>query len=249
MGLSGRGRPVNITILQEVTAMSATNFEFEAQVRDNLGKGASRRLRREEKVLGVVYGGGEAATSIVMEQRAVVKALEDESVYTHILALKVNGKKQKVVLRDVQRHPYKPVILHLDFMRVNESDVLTMQIPLHFVGADKCPGVLEGGILNHLISEIEVKCQAIKLPDHIDVDVSALNLDESITLSQVKVPAGIEVLMLTHGHDLPVVSVHLPRQNKEDLEEAAEQAAVEVATEEAAEIVEAAASEEKDSKK
>lgn len=247
MGLSGRGRPVNTNILQEVSAMSATNFEFEAQVRDNLGKGASRRLRREEKVLGVIYGGGEAATSIMLEQRVVFRALEDEAVYAHILSVNVNGNKQKVVLRDVQRHPYKPTILHLDFLRVSESDILTMEIPVHFVGAEKCPGVLEGGILNHLVSEIEVKCQANKLPEHIDVDVSALQLDESITLSQVKMPAGVEVVMLSHGHDLPVVSVHLPRQDKTEAEEAAELAAVEVATEEAAEVV--AESEEKDSKK
>lgn len=216
--------------------MSATNFEFEAQVRDDLGKGASRRLRREEKVLGVVYGGGEAATSITIEQRAVAKALEDEAVYTHILSLKVNGKKQKVVLRDVQRHPYKPVILHLDFLRVSESDMLTIKVPLHFIGEDKCQGVLDGGILNHLVSEIEVKCQAGKIPEHIDIDVTALNIDESITLSQVKVPAGVEVLMLSHGHDIPVVSVHLPRQTKEDVEQAAEEAAAAAAVAEAANV-------------
>lgn len=215
--------------------MSATNFEFEAQVRDDLGKGASRRLRREEKVLGVVYGGGEAATSLTLEHRKVVKALENEAVYTHILDLNVNGKKQKVVLRDVQRHPYKPTILHVDFLRVNESDMLTMEIPVHFIGEDKCQGVLDGGILNHLVSEIEVKCQAGNIPEHIDVDVSTLKIDESIVLSQVKVPAGIEVLMLSHGHDIPVVSVHLPRQSKEDVEQAAEEAAVVSAEVEASE--------------
>lgn len=212
--------------------MSAANFEFEAQTRDDLGKGASRRLRRAEKVLGVVYGGGEAATSIMLEQRHIAKALENEAVYTHILKLKVNGKTQKVVLRDLQRHPYKTnAILHIDFLRVSETDMLNMHIPLHFIGADKCPGVLNGGILNHLISDVEVRCQAGKLPEHIDVDVSALELDASIHLSQLQIPAGVELVMLTQGHDLSVVSVHLPRQSKADEEEAVAASATEATAE------------------
>jgi large subunit ribosomal protein L25 len=229
--------------------MSAANFEFEAQTRDDLGKGASRRLRREEKVLGVVYGGGEAATSIMLEQRHVAKALENEAVYTHILKLKINGKAQKVVLRDLQRHPYKTTsILHIDFLRVNETDMLNMHIPLHFVGAEQCPGVLNGGILNHLISDVEVRCQAGKLPEHIDVDVSALELDGSIHLSQLQVPAGVELVMLTQGHDLSVVGVHLPRQSKSDEEEAAEEAAAAAIAAEAA-AVEAPAAEATDDEK
>lgn len=205
--------------------MSVANFEFEAQKRDDLGKSASRRLRRAEKVLGVVYGGGEAATSIILEQRLVFKALENEAVYSHILTLNVSGKKQKVVLRDIQRHPYKAQILHLDFLRVNETDEITMRVPLHFIGEEKCPGVLNGGILNHLMSDLEIRCRANKLPEFIEVDVSKLELDQDINLSQVKVPTGVEVVQLTLGHDLPVASVHLPRQNKLDEEEAAEEAA------------------------
>lgn len=205
--------------------MSVANFEFVAQKRDDLGKSASRRLRREEKVLGVVYGGGQAATSISLEQRLVVKALENEAVYSHILTLAVDGKKQKVVLRDVQRHPYRPIIQHLDFMRVSETDMITMHVPLHFIGDDTCPGVQNGGIVNHLMSDIEIRCQAGKLPEFIEVDASKLDLDQDINLSQVKVPAGVEVIQLTLGHDLPVVSVHLPRQTKADEEQAAEEAA------------------------
>lgn len=219
--------------------MSVANFEFEAQTRDDLGKGASRRLRREHKVLGVVYGGEEAPVSIMLEQRAVNKALEHEAVYSHILALSVNGRKQKVVLRDLQRHPYKPIILHMDFLRVNESDLINMKVPVHFIGEDKCPGVENGGIINHLVAELEVRCQAGKLPEFIEVDVSNLALDEDIVLSQVKVPAGVELLMLSHGHDIPVVSVHQPRQSKLDEEEAAEEAAA--AAEQAASAAAAAA--------
>ncbi len=206
--------------------MSATNFELEAQLRNDLGKGASRRLRRAEKVLGVVYGGEEAAASIAMEQRKVVKALENEAFYSHILTLIVNGKKQKVVLRDVQRHPYKMQILHMDFLRVRDSDLLVMRVPVHFIGAEQCPGVANGGIVNHLISDLEIRCQASKLPEFIEVDVSKLGLDDAIHLSQVKLPAGVESVMLNSGHhDITVVSVHMPRQTKLDEEEAAEEAA------------------------
>lgn len=221
--------------------MSVATFEFEAQKRDDLGKSASRRLRREEKVLGVLYGGGEAATSIALEQRLVAKALENEAVYSHILTLNLNGKKHKVILRDIQRHPYKAQVLHMDFMRVKDSDMLTMTTPLHFIGADKCPGVVNGGILNHLMSEIEIRCQANKLPEFIEVDVSKLELDQDIVLSNLKVPAGVEIVQLTLGHDLPVASVHLPRQTKLDEEEAAEEAAAAAAAAEAAAAEAAAA--------
>lgn len=202
--------------------MSVANFEFVAQKRDDLGKSASRRLRHTEKVLGVVYGGNEPATSISLEQRQVIKALENEAVYSHILSLSVDGKKQKVVLRDIQHHPYKAQILHMDFMRVKETDLITMRVPLHFIGEDKCPGVLNGGILNHLISDLEIRCQAGQLPEFIEVDVSKLDLEQDILLSQVKVPAGVEVIQLSHGHDLAVASVHLPRQDQSSEESVAE---------------------------
>jgi len=215
--------------------MSVANFEFEAVIRNDLGKSASRRLRREEKVLGVIYGGDEAATPVVLEQRKVFKALEHDAVYSHILNMSINGKKQQVVLKDLQRHPYKQVVLHMDFLRVKGTDLITMRIPLHFRGEEECIGVQNGGIVNHNMMDIEIRCQANKLPDHIDVDVSKLDVDDVINLSQIAVPAGAEVLMLSHGHDLPVVGVHLPRQAKVDeLEEAAEAAAAAEASAEAA---------------
>lgn len=234
--------------------MSVAQFEFEAQKRDDLGKSASRRLRRELKVLGVVYGGGEAAVSISLEQRLVAKALENEAVFSHMLTLNLDGKKQTVVLKDIQRHPYKPQVLHLDFLRVKATDLLTMEVPLHFIGEDKCPGVLNGGIVNHVLSEVEIRCQANQLPEFIEVDISKLELEQDITLSQIKLPKGVEVIQLTHGHDLPVVSVHLPRATKEDEEQAAEEAAAAAAaaaeTEaQAKAAVSPAEGEDKDSKK
>ncbi len=223
--------------------MSLAKFELEAQTRDDLGKGASRRLRRTEKVLGIVYGGGEAATPVTLEQRLVAKALENEAVYTHILALSINGKKQKVVLRDVQRHPYRPIVLHMDFQRVKETDLITMRVPLHFIGGEKCPGVENGGIVNHLISDVELRCQAGKLPEFIEVDISKLELDDDIQLSQVKIPAGAELIQLREGHDLTVVSVHLPRKTKLDEEEEAEEAAAAAEAAQAAAEADAAVSE------
>lgn len=218
--------------------MSAANFELTAIVRDDLGKSASRRLRRAEKVLGVVYGGEEAATPIILEQRVINKALEHDAFYSHILGLTINGKKQQVVLRDLQRHPYKPVILHMDFLRVKASDMINMRIPLHFNGEAECIGVQNGGILNHLMIDVEIRCQASKLPDHIDIDVSKLEIDGSIHLSELNIPAGAEVVMLAHGHDVPVVSVHMPRQSKLDEEAEAEEAAA-AAAEAAAKAAEA----------
>lgn len=205
--------------------MSAPIFDLEAVVRDDLGKGASRRLRREDKVLGIVYGSDEAATPVTLEQRQVKKALEHDAFYSHILNLTVNGKKQQVVLRDLQRHPYKPVILHMDFLRVKATDKITMRIPLHYKGEAECIGVQNGGIINHHMIDVEIRCQANKLPEHIDIDVSKLDIDGAIHLSQLAIPAGSELVMLAHGHDESVVSVHLPRQSKLDLEEEAEEAA------------------------
>lgn len=223
--------------------MTAAIFDLDAVIRNDLGKSASRRLRREEKVLGVVYGGEEAAVPVILEQRIVKRALENDAFYSHILNLTINGKKQQVVLRDLQRHPYKPVIYHMDFLRVKASDKITMRIPLHFHGEAECVGVQNGGIINHLMIDVELRCQAGKLPEHIDIDVSKLDVDGSIHLSELKIPAGSELVMLAHGHDEPVVSVHLPRQSKLDIEAEAEEAlhAAEASAEAAADAAAAVA--------
>lgn len=191
--------------------MSAVSFELEAQVRDNLGKGASRRLRRAEKVLGVVYGGDAAATPITLEQNVILKALEDEAFYSQLLKLKIANSTETVVLRDLQRHPYKPIVLHMDFQRVKATDKIHMTVPLHFIGTEECPGVAAGGVLNHLINELDVQCLAGNIPEYIEVDVSKLELDESILLSTITAPKGVEFSLLAHDHDPAVASVHMPR--------------------------------------
>ncbi|MFZ4077440.1 MAG: 50S ribosomal protein L25/general stress protein Ctc, partial [Legionellaceae bacterium] len=157
-------------------------IRLEAQTRTNIGKGASRRLRRlENKVPAVVYGGETAPKSLLLSHNVLVKALETESIYSSVFDLVIDGKKpEHVILKALQRHPYKPVILHLDFQRVSPRDVLVKMIPLHFTNEDKSAGLKEGGIINHTMTQVEVRCEARYLPEFIEVDVSGLALDDVI---------------------------------------------------------------------
>lgn len=192
-------------------------FELDAELRDLLGKGASRRLRRKEnKVAAILYGGNEKPTAISLDHNKILQALKHEAFYSHLLKLNLSGKTQQVVLKDIQRHPFKKIILHMDFQRINDTDIINMKVPLHFTGTEACPGVAKGGLINHQAMEIEIRCQAIKLPEFITVDLSNLELEQSIHLSDLKLPEGVMIHMLAHGkeHDLPVVTVHLPRAAK-----------------------------------
>lgn len=206
--------------------MAKFEFELEYEPRAAQGKGASRRLRRHEnKVLGVLYGGEDKPQPIALEHRHVVKALENEAVYSHILTLISQGKKQRVVLKDIQRHPYKSTILHMDFMRISENKPITMHVPLHFPGQEKAPGVvLGGGIVTHHMVELEIKCLPRDLPEFIEVDLSNAELDTVVHLSEVKIPKGVELIAVIHGpeDDLPVVSIHKPKVVEEVEETAAE---------------------------
>lgn len=203
---------------------SKVKFEIDAVVRHDMGKGASRRLRREDKVPGVIYGGGKAPVSLTFEHKTVAKSLESEAFYSHILTLKTGSEAERVILKDVQRHPYKARVLHVDFQRVKADEKLHMHIPLHFVGAEEAPGVKEGGLVSHIMSDVEVSCLPDNLPEYIEVDVSAMQLNDIIHLSNLKVPNGVELVALTHEDDKAVVSVHLPRIEEEPVVEAAEEA-------------------------
>ncbi len=211
----------------EFNAMAKFDFELEVQPRETLGKGASRRLRRcEDKVLGVVYGGNEKAQPITLAHHHVVKALENEAIYSHILTITSNGKKQKVVLKDIQRHPYKPRVMHMDFMRIDENKPITMHVPLHFLGQETAPGVvLGGGIVTHHMVELEIKCLPRDLPEFIEIDLTNAELDTVVHLSHVKLPKGVETTLVVHSaeDDLPVVSIHKPKR-VEEVEESTEAA-------------------------
>jgi large subunit ribosomal protein L25 len=188
------------------------SFEIIAVARGDAGKGASRRLRREGMVPGIIYGGDAAPEMIATKHNELIQHLEHEAFYSHILSVKVDGKAEKVVLRDLQRHPAKPFVTHFDLQRVSATDRIKMQVPLHFVGADTCPGAKAGGDVSHNMTELEVICQAKDLPEYITVDMSAMNMGDILHLSSVDLPAGVELIVpVDEEHDLPVAAIHAPR--------------------------------------
>lgn len=193
--------------------MSAVNFDINAQTRSDVGKGASRRLRHDGKVPAVLYGAGKDATSLTLDHDEIFHHLEHEAFYSHILSIKVDGKAEKAVLKDVQRHPSKPKIQHVDFQRVSETDKIHMHVPLHFTGEEAAPGVKAGGLISHLMTGVDIVCLAKDLPEYIEVDVSAMELGGSLHLSHIKLPQGVEIPALSQGpdHDLPVIGITSPK--------------------------------------
>lgn len=198
--------------------MASSKFEVEAAVRQDIGKGASRRLRRQEKIPGVLYGGGKDTLSLTIEHNKIAKALENEAFYSRILTLKLNTQEtERVVLKDVQRHAFKPRILHVDFQRIRSDEKLHIHIPLHFTGDAECPGVKEGnGVVSHIISDVEVSCFPDDLPEFITVDLSQMELNQTLHLSDLKLPKGVELVSLAHDNDQAVASVHTPRAEVEE---------------------------------
>lgn len=181
-------------------------FELIAQARTLQGTGASRRLRRAAKVPGIVYGGAAAAQSIEVDHNDLLLKLKKEAFHSSIINLVVDGKKEQVLLRDTQRHAYKLQILHVDFQRVDATHELHIKVPLHFVNDEIAPGVKQGGgLVNHVITEVDVHCLAKDLPEFIEVDLSALKIGDSIHLSQLKLPAGVK--LVAHATDDVVVGV------------------------------------------
>jgi len=196
------------------------SFELNAVVRTDMGKGASRRLRRTAVVPAIVYGGTNEPQTISIEQKELIRHLDNEAFYSHVLTMNLDGKPESVVLRDLQRHPYKAVILHADFMRIDNKTVLNMNVPLHFINEETAVGVKqEGGLVARLATDVEVSCLAKDLPEYIEVDLTELHLGESIHLSEVKVPNGVDLVALSHGNDLAIVSISKPRSVSEDTEE------------------------------
>jgi large subunit ribosomal protein L25 len=217
--------------------MSATKLELIATNREAIGKLACRRLRsKENQVPAVIYGGKQSNSLISLDHNHLLKFTSNENFYSTILHLNIDGQKQKVLLKDLQRHPFKPKILHLDFQRVTESDVITMQVPLHFTNEDTCPGAKSGGLVMRHANAIEIRCKAKYLPEFIEVDLSNVQLGEILHLSHLKLPANVEIPALSQEGklDAPVVGVQLPKAVVE----------VEATTEESAE----ASNENKDNK-
>ncbi len=200
------------------------NFELVAEARHDLGKGASRRLRHDNKVPAVLYGVGKNATYINLNHNEVLKSLAHEAFYSHVLTINIDGQTERAVLKDVQRHPSKPRVMHMDFLRINENEKIRMHVPLHFINADIAPGVKQsGGIVSHLMIDVEITCLPKDLPEFIEVDLKNLHVNEAVHLSDLKLSTGVEVVALTHGaeHDLPVASIHVPRGSVEEAAAAA----------------------------
>lgn len=191
------------------------SFEIDAIVRHDMGKGASRRLRREDKVPCVVYGAGKPAVSLSLEHKQISKSLGIEAFYSHILTLKTGTDAERVILKAVQRHAYKPRILHVDFQRIRADEKLHMHVPLHFLGGEDAPGVKEGGAISHIMNDVEISCLPDDLPEYIEVDVNNLAMNQIVHLSDLKLPKGVEIIALSHGDDKPVVSIHMPRIEEE----------------------------------
>jgi large subunit ribosomal protein L25 len=200
----------------------SVDFTLHAKGREVSGKGASRRLRRlTGEVPAIVYGGKKDAQSITLIHKDVIKALENEAFYSHIISLDVDGKSEDVIVKDVQRHPAKTAILHLDFLRISKTTALTIRVPLHFINEDSCIGVKkEGGIISHTMSELEVQCLPKDLPEYIEVDVSELALGSTLHISDITLPKGVESVALSHGsdHDLPVAAVNKAKSGGSEAE-------------------------------
>ena len=196
------------------------DFTLTAEPRNEGGKSASRRLRKMGKVPAVIYGGGEAPVSVAFEHDRLMHNLANEAFYSHILTIDVDGKLQKMVLRDLQRHPYKLQVMHMDLLRVREDTEIHVHVPLHFINEESCHGVkLEGGVISHNFVELEVFCLPKHLPEFIEVDMENLKLNESVHLSDIKVPEGVAIVELSHGegHDHTVVSVNVKRAVEKEL--------------------------------
>jgi len=210
----------------------STDFVINAEPRNETGKGAMRRMRRVDKIPGVIYGAGAEAVSLSFVHKDIVRQLENEAFYSHILTVDIKGDKQRVVLKDLQRHPSKAKILHVDFLRVSASEKITMQVPLHFTGEANAPGVKDaGGLISHQMSNVEIRCLAKDLPEFLEVDMSTLGMNESVHLVDIKLPGGVEIVALAQGtdHNLPIANIHMPKSGSDDAKPEAEAGSSDVA--------------------
>ncbi len=198
--------------------MSAT-FTLAAELRTDTGKGASRRLRHAGKVPAIIYGADKEPTMLAFRHDDIMHACEDEAFFSHILSIDVkDGNTENVIIKDLQRHPSKVQIMHADFQRFDSTQALHVNVPLHFVNEENCAGVKAGGLIAHLMTEIEVSCLAENLPEYIEVDMTDLDNGESIHLTELKLPEGVSSVIMSQGegHDQAIASIHTPRGEKSE---------------------------------
>jgi large subunit ribosomal protein L25 len=191
----------------------ATKFEVTAEPRTTQGTGASRRLRHAGKVPGIVYGAGKEATMVAFNHNLLLRQLNQEAFHTSILTVNLNGTKDQAILRDYQMHPVKPQVLHVDLQRISATEKIHMKVPLHFIGQDVAPGVkLDGGLANHLMTEVDISCLPADLPEYLEVDMSNVKLNESVHFSDIKLPQGVTITQLAHGQDLAVAAITIVKE-------------------------------------
>jgi large subunit ribosomal protein L25 len=198
--------------------MSKHEFVLEATSRADAGKGASRRLRKQNAIPAIVYGGDKAPANITLAHNQILHALENEAFFSSIITLKVEGTAERVILKDLQRHPAKPRIMHADFQRVSADHKLHVKVPMHFINEATSVGVKTGGLVSHILTDLEILCLPQDLPEFIEVDIQNLNLGESLHIADLKLPEGVTSVALSHGEagNLAVVAILAPKKGPED---------------------------------
>jgi len=208
------------------------DFDLIAEYREDQGKGASRRLRLQGKVPAIIYGAGRPPRMVSLDHNRVLQQLENESFYSSILSIQVGEKSQPAIVKDIQRHPAKRLIMHMDLQRVVADEKIKMNVPIHYVNEETAAGVREGGSVSHLITDVEVTCLPKDLPEYFEIDVENLEMNEMLHLSDIKVPDGVEIPQLAQGpeHDHAIVSIHMIKVAAVETEEAEEGAEAEAAS-------------------
>jgi large subunit ribosomal protein L25 len=207
-----------------VEIVMGKSFEVVAETRNDQGKGASRRLRRAGKVPGILYGGKGEPSNVTLNQLKLLNVIGDEKFYSTIVSLKLDGRDEQAIIKDVQMHPARNQVLHVDLQRVLADQPIRIHLPIHFINANTSPGVkVQGGIVSHLKSDIEISCLPKDLPEALEVDMGQMNLNETIFVKDVPLPPGVTIPELVQGRNSPVVSIHSPRV--EEPEPAAAEAA------------------------
>jgi large subunit ribosomal protein L25 len=205
----------------------AISFELNAESRTDTGKGASRRLRHAGKVPAIMYGGGKDPESLTLSHNEVLRNLQHEAFYSHILTIKSGGAETRAILRDLQRHPSRPVIMHMDLQRISESEKLKTHAPVHILGEEASAGVKAGGLVSHDLPEVSIECLPKDLPEFVEIDISELEIGDALHLSDLKVPEGVTLIDLARENDLTVVSIHAKRAEVEEEEAPAAEGAAE----------------------
>ena len=207
----------------------AAEFELQAEVRADLGKGASRRLRLQaDLVPAIIYGAGQDPQSLSIAHKDLIKATENEAFFSHILTINVAGDKQNAIIKDLQRHPSKSRILHADFQRILLDQAITVEVPFHFLNEENCVGVKTGGgQISHNMSQITISCLPGDLPEYIEVDLADVDIGEALHMSQVNLPEGVTIPALAQGADYDQVVVSVNINKRAEAEKAADEAAEE----------------------